>query len=107
MPTGSSTFKLVKEIVFANAGGRRGPSAECLAKNIFTQGDNWDELHANVREAVEAFYFDRPKPANVCLHLVRDEVFAGMRIPRDERTPVPRLGLSCRRRAWLSPRTRP
>jgi hypothetical protein len=28
----------------------------------------------NVREAVTAFYFDRPAPARVRLHLVRDEV---------------------------------
>ena len=50
-----------------------GYCAECLTESIFTQGDTWDELRANVREAVEAFYFDRTKPASVRLHLVRDE----------------------------------
>jgi len=29
-----------------------------------------------VREAVTAFYFDRPAPARLRLHLVRDEVLA-------------------------------
>ncbi len=53
-----------------------GFCAECLTESIFTQGDTWDELRANVKEAVQAFYFDRPKPADIRLHLVRDEVFA-------------------------------
>ncbi len=51
-----------------------GYCAECLTENIFTQGDNWDELRKNVVEAVAAFYFDRPAPAKIRLHLVRDEV---------------------------------
>lgn len=50
--------------------------AECLQEDIFTQGDTWDELKQNVREAVRAFYFDRPQPASLRLHLVRDEVLA-------------------------------
>jgi predicted RNase H-like HicB family nuclease len=53
-----------------------GFTAECLTESIFTQGDTWDELRANVREAVDAFYFDAPKPAGVRLHLVRDEMLA-------------------------------
>jgi predicted RNase H-like HicB family nuclease len=51
--------------------------AECLTESIFTQADNWEELRRNVREAVAAFYFDRPHPpAAIRLHLVRDEVLA-------------------------------
>jgi predicted RNase H-like HicB family nuclease len=53
-----------------------GFSAECLTESIFTQADTWDELRANVKEAVEAFYFDRPKPASLRLHLIRDEMLA-------------------------------
>ena len=53
-----------------------GFCAECLTESIFTQGDSWDELRANVREAVEAFHFDRPKPAAIRLHLVCDEMLA-------------------------------
>lgn len=51
-------------------------SAECLTESIFTQGDTWNELRANVKEAVEAFYFDRPKPTSIRLHLIRDEMLA-------------------------------
>lgn len=70
-------FKVVTEIVFEitqDADG--GFSAECLTESIFTQGDTWNELRANVKEAVEAFYFDRPKPASIRLHLIRDEMLA-------------------------------
>jgi predicted RNase H-like HicB family nuclease len=51
-----------------------GFSAECLTESIFTQGETWEELRANVKEAVEGFYFDRAKPKNIRLHLVRDEM---------------------------------
>ena len=44
-----------------------GYCAECLTESIFTQGDTWGELRANVREAVEAFYFDQAKPPSVIL----------------------------------------
>lgn len=50
--------------------------AECLSHDIFTQGDTWEELRANVREAVSAYFFDQPKPASARLHLVRDEVLS-------------------------------
>lgn len=54
-----------------------GYLAECLSHDIFTEGDTWEELRSNVREAVSAYFFDQPKPAAVRLHLVRDEVLAG------------------------------
>lgn len=53
-----------------------GYVAEALGESIFTEGDTWEALRANVREAVNAFYFDRPAPDRVRLHLVRDEVLA-------------------------------
>jgi predicted RNase H-like HicB family nuclease len=68
---------VVNELVFEvtqEADG--GYSAECLTENIFTQGDSWEELKANVREAVTAFFFDRPAPERIRLHLVRDETLA-------------------------------
>ena len=51
-----------------------GYCAECLTEAIFTQADSWPELRENVKEAVNAFYFDRPRPAHIRMHLVRDEV---------------------------------
>jgi predicted RNase H-like HicB family nuclease len=48
--------------------------AEALGEDIFTQGDTWDELCRNVREAVAAHFFDRQLPTSLRLHLVRDQV---------------------------------
>lgn len=53
-----------------------GYCAECLTKNIFTEADTWEELRKNVLEATSAFYFDRPRPDRVRLHLVRDEILS-------------------------------
>lgn len=50
-----------------------GYAAECLNEDIFTQGDTWGELRANVLEAVRAFYFDSIPPARVWVRLVRVE----------------------------------
>ena len=54
-----------------------GYVAECLSHDIFTQGNSWDELRSNVREAVSACFFDRPEPAAIRLYLVRDELLTG------------------------------
>jgi predicted RNase H-like HicB family nuclease len=63
------------EIVFTiNQESDGGFVAECLSHDIFTQGDDWEQLRTNVQEAVAAYFFDQTKPAQVRLHLVRDEV---------------------------------
>jgi hypothetical protein len=43
-------------------------------ESIFTDGADWEDLKHNIQEVVEAFYFDKPKPSSVRLHMVRDEV---------------------------------
>ncbi|MGH7941717.1 MAG: type II toxin-antitoxin system HicB family antitoxin [Limisphaerales bacterium] len=55
-----------------------GFCAECLSENIFTQGETWEAVRQNVKEAVRAYYFDQPGPAprQIRLHLVRDELLA-------------------------------
>ena len=52
-----------------------GYVAECLTESIVTQGDNWDELRANVKEATEGYFYDGPKPQYLRLRFVRDETF--------------------------------
>jgi hypothetical protein len=67
----------MKELVFEvvqEADG--GYTAEAIGESIFTEADSWEELRANVREAVQAFYFDAEPPASIRLRLVRDEVLA-------------------------------
>jgi hypothetical protein len=66
--------ELVFEVTQEEDGGF---CAECLTENIFTQGDSWVELRANVQEAVRGFYFDsNGAPKRIRLHLVRDEVLS-------------------------------
>jgi predicted RNase H-like HicB family nuclease len=62
-------FEVVQE-------GDGGFVAECLTEGIFSQADTWEELRANVLEAVAAYFFDREPPSGVRLHLVRDEFVA-------------------------------
>jgi predicted RNase H-like HicB family nuclease len=50
--------------------------AEALGENIVTEADTWEQLRANVKEAVEAYYFEENKPAYLRLHLRKDEVLA-------------------------------
>lgn len=66
-----SMNELVFEVVQEGDGGY---CAECLTESIFTQGETWDQLRTNVREAVTAFFFDGVAPPLIRLHLVRDEV---------------------------------
>ncbi len=67
--------ELVFEVIQETDGGL---CAECLTDTIVTEGNTWEELRANVREVVKAFYFDQPGklPGSIRLHLVRDEVLA-------------------------------
>ena len=65
--------ELVFEVIQEADGGF---VAECLTESIFTQADSWDELRRNVKEAVEAYFFDQVKPSVIRLHLIRDEVLS-------------------------------
>ena len=65
--------ELVFEVMQEEDGGF---VAECLSENIFTQADTWEKLRHNVQEAINAYYFDGPKPQTIRLHMVRDEVLA-------------------------------
>ena len=52
-----------------------GFSASALGFGIHTQGDTTDELHRNVREAVDCYFDDgMTRPRLIRLHYVRDEV---------------------------------
>jgi hypothetical protein len=53
-----------------------GYCAECLIEDIFTEGNTWEQLRENVLEAATAFFFDRPRPERIRLHLVRDEILS-------------------------------
>jgi predicted RNase H-like HicB family nuclease len=65
--------ELVFEVTQESDGGF---IAEALGENIVTEGDTWEQLRLNVKEAVEAYFFGEVKPASLRLHLTRDEVLA-------------------------------
>lgn len=65
--------ELVFDVIQEDDGGF---VAEALSENIVTQGNSWDELRQNVKEAVSAYFFDGPGPDRIRLHFVRDEVVA-------------------------------
>ena len=44
-----------------------GYVAEGTGYDIFTQADTWIDLCGNAREAVDAYFFDQPKPESVRL----------------------------------------
>ena len=43
--------------------------AECLTHDIITQANRWEELFANVHQAVAAYFFDQPKPTRILIYL--------------------------------------
>ncbi len=59
---------LVFEVIQESDGGY---CAECLTENIFTQGDNWEQLRQNAEEAVAGFFFDSQPAAPIRLRVVR------------------------------------
>jgi hypothetical protein len=54
VPLPRSGMEFVFSITQEADGGFVG---ECLSHDIFTQGDTWDRLRTNVKEAVNAFFF--------------------------------------------------
>jgi len=67
----------MNELVFeVNQEADGGFTAQCLTEAIFAQADSWQELRDQVRDAVDGYFFDQPRPKSIHLHLVRDEVLA-------------------------------
>jgi predicted RNase H-like HicB family nuclease len=66
-----STTELVFEVT-QEVGGSY--SAECLTEDIFTQGETWEALRENVREAVRVYLYDAALPQWIRLRFARDEV---------------------------------
>ena len=63
------------ELIFeVTQDGDGGYCAECLTESIVTQGDSWEELRLMVKDAVEGYFFDGPKPERVQLRFTRKEV---------------------------------
>ncbi len=50
--------------------------ARALGHSIITEADTWEELRANVREAVLCHFEEGKAPAVIRLHRVLDELLA-------------------------------
>ncbi len=50
--------------------------ARALGPSIITEADTYEELRANVRDAVQCHYEDHERPALIRLHYVREEIIA-------------------------------
>ena len=65
-------MELIFEVRDAEEGGY---FARALGHGVFTEAETWDELRANVKEAVELHFEDEPvRPRLVQLHYVKDEL---------------------------------
>lgn len=65
-------MELIFEIRDAEEGGF---CARALGHDIFTEADTWEELRANVLEAVALHFEDAPvRPRLVQMHHVKDEL---------------------------------
>ena len=65
-------MELIFEVRDAEEGGYY---ARALGHAIFTEAENWEELRANVLEAVSLHFEDGPVPPRlVQLHYVKDEL---------------------------------
>ena len=53
-----------------------GYTARALGASIFTEADDLDGLHEQVRDAVRCHFDEGERPRLVRLHFVRDEVIA-------------------------------
>lgn len=53
-----------------------GYTARALGESIFTEGEDLDNLRANIREAVDCHFEPDEKPKMVRLHFVSEEVIA-------------------------------
>ena len=65
--------EIIFEVTEAIEGGY---DARALGYGIFTQGDDWSDLKAMVKDAVECHFDDGTAPKVIRLHFVKDEAFA-------------------------------
>jgi len=66
---------LMSEIIFlVEESHEGGYTARALGLSIFTEADDWQDLQANVRDAVSCHFENGKAPGLIRLHFVREEV---------------------------------
>ncbi len=67
----------MSEIIFIVENAPEGGlTARALGVNIFTEADDADDLHEQVRDAVSCHFDADEAPRVIRLHFVRDEIIA-------------------------------
>ena len=69
----SELSEIIFEVTEAVEGGY---DARALGYSIFTQGEDWDDLKAMVRDAVLCYFDGENMPRVIRLHLIREEAIA-------------------------------
>lgn len=74
---GNMSTKMIKEIIFlVEESHEGGYEAKALGHSIFTDGDDIEQLKANVKDAVSCHFDQEEMPKVVRLHMVTEIVFA-------------------------------
>jgi len=67
----------IAEIIFeVTESDEGGYEARALGHSIFTQGDDWNDLKAMVRDSVLCHFEERSAPRAIRLHLIREDAIA-------------------------------
>ena len=68
---------MIKEIFFLiEESIDNGYEARAIGHSIFTEGETYEEVKANIKEAVKCHFEKDEMPQIIRLHLVKDEVLA-------------------------------
>lgn len=67
----------MNEIIFiVEEAPEGGYTARALGESIFTEADDMESLHEQVRDAVRCHFDEGKRPGVIRLHLVREEIIA-------------------------------
>lgn len=65
----------INEILFlVEEAPEGGYTARALGESIFTEADDLDDLHQQVRDAVHCHFYEGKVPEIIRLHFIREEV---------------------------------
>lgn len=68
---------MIKEIIFLIEESLEcGYEARAIGHSIFTEGETYEEIKENIKEAIKCHFDENERPGIIRLHLVKDEVVA-------------------------------
>ena len=66
----------MKEIIFiVEEDPEGGYTAKALGYSIYTEGENLDELKANIKDSLKCHFEENEIPLYIRLHIVKEETF--------------------------------